>query len=99
MSNENKRIFDCIDVDRETVQMLFAKVNPKSQVESLQFIPEGSSTTNYIVSLQGSSKRYVLRIYPENGGNALLEIFSYRYARQYANVPEIHLFDDSRKVK
>lgn len=98
MSNENKRIVDCIDVDRKTVQKIFSIVNPKAQVECLQLIPEGSSTTNYIVSLRCSSKKYVLRIYPENGGNAPLEISSYKYAKQYVNVPEIHLFDDSREV-
>lgn len=98
MSNENKRKHDCIDVDRKTVQKIFLKVKPKVQVEGLQLIPEGSSTTNYIVSLRGISKKYVLRIYPENGGNAPLEISSYKYAKRYVNVPEIHLFDDSREV-
>lgn len=98
MSSENVRLYDYFDVDKETVQMLFFKYNPKAQVESLQLIPEGSSTTNYIIGIRNSSKKYLLKIYPENGGNSSLEVSSYMYAKEFVNVPEIHLFDDSRKA-
>lgn len=98
MGNQNFRLFDVIGIDINTAQKMFSEYDKKVEVASLTLITEGSSTSNYIVDIKNSDKKYLLKIYPENGGNSAVEVASYFYAKQYINVPEIYFFDESKKV-
>ncbi len=98
MGNGNVRLYDYISIDIKTVQKLFSQYDRKIEVVHLKLIPEGLSTSNYIVSINNSSKKFLLKIYPENGGNSAIEVSSYSYVKQYVNVPNIYLFDDSKKI-
>lgn len=98
MGNKNVRLYDYIDINIQTIQRLFIEYDPNVKVEKLQLIPEGASTTNYIVYIKNSLKKYVLKIYPENGGNSLVEVSAYLYAKNFVNVPYIYYFDDSKKI-
>lgn len=98
MDNQNIRLNNHIIIDQETAQKLFAEYDPRARVAGLQLVPEGMSTSNYIIDIQDNSRKFLLKIYPEGGGNSALEVSSYRYARQYVNVPDIYLFDQSSRV-
>jgi len=98
MGNKNVRLYDYISIDQKTVQKIFSEYDSEIEVVNLKLIPEGMSTSNYIIDIKNSSKKYLLKIYPEGGGNSAIEVASYSYAKQYVNVPNIHLFDDSKKV-
>jgi tRNA A-37 threonylcarbamoyl transferase component Bud32 len=94
----NVRLNNHVVIDKKTAQKLFSIYNPKAEVVHLQLIPEGMSTSNYIIHLQNTPLKYLLKIYPENGGNSAVEVASYQYAKQYVNVPQIHLFNRNKKV-
>lgn len=98
MSDKNVRMYDYIEIDVETAQKLFSEYDIEIEVDSLKVIPEGMSTSNYIVYTKNSQKKYLLKIYPEDGGNSQKEVSSYKYAKKYVNVPNIYFFDDSKKV-
>jgi len=94
MSNNTARLHGYINIDEATAQRLFSSFQPKTKIASIQLIPEGLSTTNYIVHLKNCPKKYLLKIYPEGGGNCKLEVASYRYAMERVNVPTLHFFDE-----
>jgi tRNA A-37 threonylcarbamoyl transferase component Bud32 len=96
--NQNIRLNNHIIVDQKTAQKLFAEYDPRARVAGLQLVPEGMSTSNYIIDIQNDSRKFLLKIYPEGGGNSALEVSSYQYAKQYVNVPDIYLFDKKGKV-
>jgi thiamine kinase-like enzyme len=94
----NQRLHDYLNLDHQTAQRLCAELDPQAEVISLRLIPEGMSTSNYIIELKNSPKKWLLKIYPEGGGNSAIEVASYRWAKQYVNVPEIYRFDDRQTV-
>lgn len=98
MSNKNVRLYDYINIDEKTAQKLFSQYDTKAEVVGLQLIPEGLSTSNYIINIKNTTKKFLLKIYPEGGGNSALEVASYIYAKQHVNVPNIYFFDNSEKV-
>lgn len=98
MESKNVRLYDYISIDKNTVQKLFSEYDSKIEVKNIKLIPEGLSTSNYIVEIKNSTKKFLLKIYPEGGGNSEVEVSSYLYAKQYVNVPTIYLFDDSKKI-
>lgn len=98
MGEENLRLFGQIGMEISTAQRLFQEYDPKIQIENLRFIEAGMSTSNYVVDIKNSSQKYLLKIYPEGGGNSAVEMASYKYAAKFAKVPEVYLFDDSRKL-
>ncbi|MCM1989120.1 aminoglycoside phosphotransferase family protein [Oceanirhabdus seepicola] len=98
MGNKDVRLYEHITIDKKTAQKLFSQYDNKIELTNLTLIPEGMSTSNYIVDIKNSSKKYLLKIYPEGGGNSAIEAASYSYAKQYVNVPNIHLFDNSKKI-
>ncbi|WP_328805639.1 aminoglycoside phosphotransferase family protein [Paenibacillus apii] len=61
-------------------------------------LTRGMSTSNYVVQLEGNTKKYVLRIYPLNNDHSQLEIAAYNYARTMIRVPEIYFFDNSKQL-
>ena len=97
MSNKNFRLYDYIDIDVKTAQKLFSQYNKNIEIDRLELIPEGLSTSNYIVYTKNSQTKYLLKIYPENGGNSQIEVASYKYAKKYVNVPNIYFFDNSKR--
>jgi len=98
VTNKNVRLYDYINIDKKTAQKLFSEYDKKAEVAHFQLIPEGLSTSNYIITIKNTTKKYLLKIYPEGGGNSRIEVSSYRYAKEHINVPNIHFFDDSKKV-
>lgn len=98
MSSNSNRLFDHIYIDRNIAQKLISEFDIKAEVTNIQLIPEGLSTSNYIVTIEDSPNKYLLKIYPEGGGNSALEVASYKYAKQFVSVPQIYLYDDSKKI-
>jgi tRNA A-37 threonylcarbamoyl transferase component Bud32 len=98
MGNNDIRLHDHVEINRETAQSLFYEYDRRIEIENISLIPEGMSTSNYIVNIKGSKKKFLLKIYPEAGGNSAREIASYNYAKQYVNVPCIHLFGNCKDI-
>ncbi|WP_425448808.1 aminoglycoside phosphotransferase family protein [Dethiothermospora halolimnae] len=98
MSNKNSRLYNYIDIDVTTAQKLLAEYDKSIEIDKLELIPQGMSTSNYIVYTKDSQIKYLLKIYPESGGNSQIEVSSYRYAKEYINVPNIYFFDDRKTV-
>ncbi|WP_346938834.1 hypothetical protein [uncultured Clostridium sp.] len=61
ISNESVRLHDFITIDIKTAQKLFSEYDSKIQVTNLRLITEGLSTSNYIVDIKKSLKKYLLR--------------------------------------
>ncbi|MBS4539004.1 aminoglycoside phosphotransferase family protein [Clostridium sp. D2Q-11] len=98
MSNKTARLYDYIDIDIKMVHKIFAEYDSKIKINKLELIPEGLSTSNYIVHTNEPQIKYLLKIYPENGGNSEIEVSSYKYAKRYVVVPNIYFFDNTKKV-
>lgn len=98
MSNKNARLYNYIDIDVTTAEKLFAEYDKSIEIDRLELIPQGMSTSNYIVYTKNSQVKYLLKIYPESGGNNQIEVSSYKYAKKYVNVPNIYLFNDKKTV-
>jgi tRNA A-37 threonylcarbamoyl transferase component Bud32 len=98
LSDQTIRLFAHADIDMKSAQSIFRQLDGKAVLSSLQRITEGGSTSNYILSLKDNDRKFLLKLYPEDGGNGALEVAAYRYAMQYARVPEVFLFDDSLSV-
>ncbi len=64
MGNGNIRLFDQINIDLKIAQKLFSQYDSKIEVTNLVLIPEGMSTSNYIVDVKNASKKYLLRFTP-----------------------------------
>lgn len=94
----SERLYGYINIDKNTSQKLFSRYDSSIEVTNLELIPEGLSTSNYIVHTKDNCKKYLLKIYPEGGGNSEVEVASYNYAKQYVNVPNIYLFNNSRNI-
>jgi aminoglycoside phosphotransferase (APT) family kinase protein len=98
MSEQTVRLLAHTNIDLQTAQSLFFQYDKKAVVSDARLIPEGGSTTNYVVSLKETGKRFLLKLYPDNGGSGAREVSAYRYACQFMRVPQIFHFDDSRTV-
>ncbi|WBW98822.1 aminoglycoside phosphotransferase family protein [Oceanirhabdus sp. W0125-5] len=98
MGNKNVRLYEHINIDKEEVQEIFYKYDSKLEVINYILIPEGLSTSNYIIEIKNSSKKFLLKIYPEGRGNSEIEVASYNYIKEYVNVPNIYLFDESKTI-
>ncbi|MGG7162350.1 phosphotransferase [Clostridium ihumii] len=94
----NSRLFNFINIDLKLAQQLFSSYDEDLKLKNLTLIEDGLSTSNYIVALKNCNKKYLLKLYPNNGGNSEVEFSSYKYASQYVNVPKIHVFDNSKKL-
>jgi aminoglycoside phosphotransferase (APT) family kinase protein len=97
MSTQPVRLFEHTNIDRNAIERLFAKLDSTAKVSDTQLIAEGGSTTNYAVRLS-CGKQFLLKLYPENGGNGAREMAAYRYASAFVRVPQVYVFDDSREV-
>ncbi len=73
MANKNIRLYDYTIIDKKTVQMLFSEYDSKIEVANFTLIPEGLSTSNYMIEIKNTSKTYLLKNFPENGGNSEIE--------------------------
>lgn len=97
MSND-ERIFEFHVLANHTLEELVKAFNQKAIIKSITPLTEGMSTSNYVVQLEGNTKKYVLRIYPFNNDHSQLEISAYNYAKTTIHVPEIYFFDNSKKI-
>lgn len=97
MSND-ERLFEFQILANNTLKELVKAYNEKAIIKSITPLTKGMSTSNYVVQLEGNTKRYVLRIYPLNNDHSQLEISAYNYAKTMIRVPEIYFFDNSKRI-
>lgn len=94
----DKRLYEFQTLSQDTLKSLVKKFNPKVAINNISRLSGGMSTSNYVVQLQGDTKKYVLRIYPLNNDHSQLEIAAYNYANTMIQVPEIYFFDNSQEI-
>lgn len=95
---KNERLFEFQTFADETLESLVTTFNRKAIISSIAPLTSGMSTSNYVVQLEGNTKKYVLRIYPLNNDHSQLEIAAYNYAKTMIQAPEIYFFDNSKKI-
>lgn len=96
--NKDERLFEFQNLASDTLESLVTTFNRKAIINSIAPLTKGMSTSNYLIQLEGSPKKYVLRIYPLNNDHSQLEIAAYNYARTMIRVPEIYFFDNSKQI-
>jgi tRNA A-37 threonylcarbamoyl transferase component Bud32 len=96
MSQNNDRLYDFEVVAAEDIHTIFSKYNNQLLIQDIVPITAGMSTSNYMI--EASSKRYLLKVYPENNDRSDNEIAVYKHAGNIIKVPEVLYFDNSKTI-
>jgi hypothetical protein len=96
--SKDERLFEFQTLAYNTLESLFRAFNQEEIITSIAPLTKGMSTSNYVVKIEGSTKKYVLRVYPLNNDHSQLEIAAYNYATTLLRVPEIYFCDNSKRI-
>ena len=98
MDNEWERMHKITDINKETADKLIRSFDSKKEVESLEMLTGGRSTTNYKIRIKGLNQIFVLRIYPKADKSCHKEFTIHNTVKDYIPVPEIYYINDDKTI-
>ncbi len=98
MAGTWERMHEITSIDKETAGLLFKCFDQKKEVESLEMLVGGRSTTNYKVIIKGLKQAFVLRVYPRADRSCHKEFAVHNAVKDYIPVPEIYYINDEKTV-
>lgn len=93
-----ERMHEITNINKEIANKLIRTLDSKKEVESIEWLPGGSSTTNYKIRIKGLNQIFVLRIYPKADNSCHKEFTVHNAVKDYIPVPETYYINDDKTV-
>jgi len=98
MGNQTERVNKVIKIDKAIANKLIGAYRPDYKVQSIERFTGGKSTSNYKVTIAGSKRPIVLRIYPQSNSTGDKEFAINKKMKELVPIPTMHYFDSSKKL-
>jgi len=96
--SDKKRINLRTEIEEHEMDILIENMCKELIVEEITLITEGLSTTNYKVGVKHQKQQYLVKLYPLNRSDNIIESAFMSKLRGIINVPKIHIFDTSKTL-
>lgn len=96
--SDKKRFNLQTKIEKHEMNILIENMCKDFEVEEITLITEGLSTTNYKVRVKHQKQQYLVKLYPLNRLDNIIEYAFMSQLRGVINVPEIHIFDTSKTL-
>ncbi|HOD54274.1 MAG TPA: aminoglycoside phosphotransferase family protein [Candidatus Cloacimonadota bacterium] len=82
-------------MDLELAKKLFLDFDESVEIESVEWMPQGKSTSNYQLKQKNSHEKYVLRILPQQDESCRKELLISQYLNEVIPIPEIYYTNET----
>ncbi len=94
----SERKYKVTGLDVPLANKLISEFDSSMEVESVEFMPRGKSTSNYKLHFKGTKEILLIRIMPVKDKTCFKELVIYQYLKDLIPIPEVYLVNDTCNI-